>query len=127
MLTVLAGLSGFVMPADDVVARGTCGAEKIAMDDQKAPDGGLSASPRSGPAPLDVTFSAHGGGAAYFGGVWLEFGDGAKAMVCRPGSGCREASLTHTYTQTGTFCARLIGEGEGEAATLGSVTIAIGR
>lgn len=99
----------------------------MATDDRKAPDGGLSASTRSGPAPLDVTFSAPGGVAVYFGGVWLDFGDGERAMVCRPGSGCRVASATHTYSQAGTYCARLTGEGEGERLLLGSVTITVGH
>lgn len=98
----------------------------MATHDRKAPDGGLTASTRSGPAPLEVTFSAHAGGAVYFGGVWLDFGDGEKAMVCRPGSGCREASATHTYSQAGAYCARLTGEGEGERLLLGSVTINAG-
>lgn len=96
------------------------------MDDRKAPDG-LAASTRSGPAPLEVVFSAHGGGAVYFGGVWLDFGDGEKALVCLPGSGCRETAATHTYPQAGTYCARLTGEGEGESLLLGSVSITVSR
>ncbi len=99
----------------------------MATDDRKAPDGRLTASTRTGPVPLEVTFSAHGGGAVYFGGAWLDFGDGEKAMVCRPGSGCRETSATHTYSQAGTYCARLTGEGEGEPLLLGSITITAGR
>ncbi|WP_139015612.1 PKD domain-containing protein [Ensifer aridi] len=127
VVTVLAGLGGFVIPADGVGALDTCAAERMAKDEQEAPAGGLSASPRSGPAPLDVIFSASGGGAVYFGGAWLDFGDGERTMVCRPGSGCRVASATHTYSQAGTYRARLIGEGEGERLLLGSVTITVGH
>lgn len=127
MLTVLAGMGSLVIAADNAVARGACGAEKMATDDRKTPDSGLSSATRSGPAPLEVTFSVHGGGTIYFGGVWLDFGDGERAMVCRPGSGCRKATATHTYSQTGTYCARLTGEGEGEPLLMGSVTITVGR
>jgi len=127
MLAVLAGLASLVVAADRVVANSACAAETMATDDRKAPDGGLSASTRSGPAPLDVTFAARGGGEAYFGGAWLDFGDGERAMVCRPGSGCREAAATHTYSQAGSYCALLTAEGEGERLLLGSVTINVGH
>lgn len=127
MLAVLAGFGSLLIAADRVLARGACEAKTMATVDRKVPDGGLSASIRSGPAPLEVTFAARGGGEVYFGGGWLDFGDGERTMVCRPGSGCRETSATHTYSQAGTYCALLIGEGEGERLLLGSVTINVGH
>lgn len=87
----------------------------------------LSASPQSGAAPLEVSFSVIGDGASHFGGVWLDFGDGEKILVCRPGSACRAASANHAYTQAGSYCARLVGEGEGAPILLGSLTITVDR
>ncbi|MEX0912985.1 MAG: hypothetical protein WDZ56_00480, partial [Candidatus Paceibacterota bacterium] len=73
----------------------------------------LSASPTAGNAPLSVKFTGNGGGKSYFGGVWLEYGDGKKVLFCNPGSSCGTKSLSYTYATAGTYKAKLIGEGEG--------------
>ncbi|CAG0981032.1 hypothetical protein RHIZO_01738 [Rhizobiaceae bacterium] len=72
-----------------------------------------------------VTFHGQGDGASYFGGVWLHFGDGENAMFCRPGSGCRENTLEHTYARAGTYEAELVGVGEGTNKVLGAVTVTV--
>ncbi len=72
-----------------------------------------------------VTFHGQGDGASYFGGVWLHFGDGENAMFCRPGSGCRDNTIEHTYARAGTYEAKLLGVGEGTNKVLGAVTVTV--
>lgn len=74
-----------------------------------------------------VVFSGHGGGASFFGGVWLDFGDGEQALFCPPGSGCGETSTSHTYGQPGTYHAELVGVGEGGKSVLAEVTVAVAK
>lgn len=87
-------------------------------------DGRLAAdvSPQS---PRRVTFHGQGDGASYFGGVWLHFGDGENAMFCRPGSGCHENTIEHTYAHAGSYEAELVGVGEGTNKVLGAVTVTV--
>lgn len=113
ILAAMVLLTGWIVPA---IAMGDSAAD---MQDSK---GQLNAKASAG---RSVTFTGHGGGASYFGGVWLHFGDGQNEMFCRPGSGCRETTLNHTYAQAGTYEAKLLGAGEGESVTLGTVTVTV--
>lgn len=85
--------------------------------------GALTASPQQGPVPLSVSFTGGAGGATYFGGVWLEFEDGSNILLCPPGLGCRETTVSHTYTSPGAYTVRLVGVGEGRSETLGTAVI----
>ncbi len=86
----------------------------------------LSATPASGAAPLNVLFDGRGDGAAWFGGVMLEFGDGQSAPFCMPGQGCGAKTVTHRYERAGTYTARLRGNGEGNGRVLATVTVKVG-
>ncbi len=88
-------------------------------------DRGLTAVPTTGTAPLRVTFTGVGGGAVYFGGVRLEFGDGNSVPFCPPGLSCQRRSLTHVYMHQGVFRARLLAHGEGDEVELGVVVVRI--
>lgn len=90
----------------------------------------LSATPISGAAPLNVTFT----GASrenYFGGVFIDYGDGSTDSFCGNSSTrlCNGQSLSrsHTYNSPGTYTAKLIGRGEGPGSnrTLESKTITV--
>ncbi|MBI5644622.1 peptidoglycan-binding protein [Candidatus Kaiserbacteria bacterium] len=83
----------------------------------------LSATPRSGAAPLEVTFTTGAVTTSYFGGTRIEYGDGASAIVCNPGSPCAGSTVKHVYTNAGAFIARYVGLGEGSSTVLGSVSI----
>lgn len=85
----------------------------------------LTVSPEQGPAPLTVNFTATAGGASYFGGVWIDFADGGRALLCPPGLSCRDATIRRTYERPGTYAATLIGLGEGDAETLGTAVVRI--
>lgn len=76
--------------------------------------------------PLEIRFSGFGDGASHFGGVYLTTGDGASLEACRPGSGCREFTVTHRYAKAGTYQATLRGTGEGDASVLARTTITVG-
>jgi len=85
----------------------------------------FTASPISGTVPLVVTFSGSVT-ASYFGGVWIEYGDGTKKEVlCNPGGGCSN-KLMHTYAEAGTYTAKMIGVGEGTSKTLKTINITVG-
>lgn len=85
----------------------------------------FTASPISGTAPLVVTFSGSVT-ASYFGGVWIEYGDGTKKEVlCNPGGGCSN-KLMHTYAEAGTYTAKMIGVGEGTSKMLKTINITVG-
>lgn len=83
----------------------------------------LSAIPQRGLAPLAVTFRGNGGGATFFGGLHLQFGDGESAIVCPPGRACRDFILTHVYARPGSYSAKLTGNGEGTLQTFGEISI----
>jgi PKD repeat protein len=94
---------------------------------EPAARGALTASPQQGPIPLSVSFTGNAGGVTYFGGVWLEFEDGSNIQLCPPGLGCRETTVSHTYTSPGTYTARLVGVGEGKSETLATAVINVSR
>ncbi len=80
---------------------------------------------RAGGDGLDVSIVANGGGITYFGGVFLEFGDGDRQLICRGGEGCRETRTAHRYKQPGTFQVRMVGLGEPDQKPLAVVTVAV--
>lgn len=86
---------------------------------------GMTVSTDSGDAPLNVVFTIQISGRSYFGGVWIQFGDGQKAMVCRPGSGCYAELISHTYERHGSYVALFVGVGEGGEDILGTVGIVV--
>ena len=95
------------------------------MDADKGHKGQLTASAARGLAPLAVRFYADGGGKVYFGGVWLEFGDGQKTMACAPGAGCREICHDHVYAAAGAYEVRLVAQGESESQLLGALRVEV--
>lgn len=86
--------------------------------------GTLTADRAKGAAPLIVTFTG-GSERAFFGGLHADFGDGASAVLCRPGRSCRDATVTHVYDRPGAYTATLVGVGEGARGPLASVTITV--
>ncbi|MEK7133972.1 MAG: plastocyanin/azurin family copper-binding protein [Patescibacteria group bacterium] len=94
----------------------------------------FTASPTSGNAPLNVTFSGivNSNDAGFcVGGCasTLDFGDGSLASVNLPASvgGWLNYSVTHTYTQSGGFRATLYQGGAGASQPIvGAVTIIVG-
>ena len=84
---------------------------------------GLVVSPAAGRAPLSVTFTGHSGGATFFGGIEIDFGDGSVGAFCRPGAACRDVSVAHSYAKPGEFHVRLLGHGEGSEIVLATVTV----
>jgi PKD repeat protein len=67
----------------------------------------FSASPTSGNAPLDVTFSGSPGLNLIEAAVWIDFGDGTISDGISPWANSR-FSETHTYTKAGTYTAKLL-------------------
>lgn len=106
-------------------ANSACEAQGTGATVTDAEKSQLTASAAKGAAPLVVRFCAEGGGKIYFGGVWLEFGDGEKAMACGPGMGCRQVMLDHTYRKPGEYEARLLGQMEGEEQELGRLRVEV--
>jgi PKD repeat protein len=85
----------------------------------------LAATPSSGFAPVQVLFGTNGAGSSYFGGVAIDFGDGATAVVCQAGVVCGQQNITHTYTQAGTYTVKLIGIGEGANSILRTTVVTV--
>lgn len=76
-------------------------------------------------APLDIAVKTDGGGVTYFGGVFLEFGDGHRQLLCGPGRGCRQQTVEHNYEKAGTYTIRMVGLGEPEQGTLAETTVTV--
>jgi len=90
----------------------------------------LSTTPTSGNAPLTVTFTSPKILASYFGGVAIDYGEGAQVKDQWCGAGAYPCSLgpiqkTHTYTSPGTYNVKLSGLGEGASVELGTATIVV--
>ena len=89
----------------------------------------LSAIPTSGAAPLTVSFSANTGGASYFGGYNMDYGDHAQnatGYLVSCGYSGTPLCPSHTYTQPGTYAAHLYGTGENSGGyDYGTVTITV--
>jgi PKD repeat protein len=85
----------------------------------------LSADPALGVAPLAVTFTGGSGGAVFFGGIEIDFGDGQRAPFCGPGRACSGVKIVHTYAMQGSYTARLLGAGEGKGGPLALATVTI--
>lgn len=77
---------------------------------------------QKGATPLDVTVKADGGGVTYFGGVFIEFGDGHRQLLCAPGQGCGGKQVQHRYEHAGTFTIKLVGLGEPDQKPLAETT-----
>jgi PKD repeat protein len=92
---------------------------------QTSPRAALSAAPMSGTAPLAVEFVGGSGGQTWFGGLLIDFGDGSTSVFCRPGGACQDARKLHTYQQRGAYNVRLLGQGEGEAKVLATLTVSV--
>lgn len=76
-----------------------------------AQQGSLTATPASGSAPLSVSFAAVSDGRYYFGGFVIDYGDGSTYGSCG-NSPTSLACPSHTYANSGTYTARLMGLGE---------------
>jgi hypothetical protein len=62
----------------------------------------LFASPNSGKAPLDVTFSVKGTNLVASGELIVDYGDNQHlTRICA--AGCADTSFHHTYTEPGTY------------------------
>lgn len=85
----------------------------------------LTVEPAQGSAPLSVTFTGGSGGASFFGGIQIEFGDGETGFFCRPGRSCKDTTATHVYAKPGTYTARLVGQGEGGQRELMAISIKV--
>jgi PKD domain len=72
-----------------------------------------------------VTFTGDSGGAAFFGGIQLDFGDGETDYFCRPGSACKGATATHAYAKPGQYTARMLGQGEGQQTVVATANVTI--
>ncbi|MBI4080052.1 peptidoglycan-binding protein [Candidatus Kaiserbacteria bacterium] len=84
----------------------------------------FAASPTSGSADLEVTFSGSVP-AGYFGGAEIDFGDASdNTSVCKPGFACTY-QVRHTYTSSGTYSAKLKGVGEVGFSALGEQKITV--
>ncbi len=88
--------------------------------------GTFSVWPQSGTAPLTVQFSVPQPSTGYFGGRYIDPGDGSTISVtsCAAQSGCKGV-YGHTYQSVGTYTAYLMGVGEGSSTKIGSVTITV--
>lgn len=75
------------------------------------PGNSLSASPKSGAAPLTVTFSAVAAAFTSTSSYYLNYGDGTTGNLtfppCALGGSC-PGSASHTYNSAGTYTARLM-------------------
>lgn len=80
---------------------------------------------KAGGDGMDVTVVANGGGVTYFGGVFLEFGDGKRQLICRGGQGCRETKTAHRYDRPGTYKVRMVGLGEPAQKPLAEATVTV--
>jgi PKD repeat protein len=72
-----------------------------------------------------VNFTGDSGGKAFFGGIQIDFGDGATDFFCRPGSACKDATATHAYAKPGQYTVRLLGQGEGQQTVVATATLTI--
>jgi hypothetical protein len=104
-----------------IVVLGTIGSREVMA---QRPSASLAVS-RADADALAVTVTANGGGVSYFGGVFLEFGDGQRQLICRPGSGCRETKVVHHYAQAGTYQMRMVGLGEPEQKPLAEISVTV--
>jgi hypothetical protein len=88
------------------------------------PTATLTATPASGPAPLDVTFTLAGsdpdGAVASY---TLSFGDGTATQT---GTGVPPTSQAHTYATDGSYTARLTVTDNGGLVGYSNVTITVG-
>jgi hypothetical protein len=105
-------------------AAATFGIVSIGMSAHAGPNNILFASPTSGTAPLEVTFTGSGSGALE-GLMLLDFGDGQTDGSI---STIREFTRTHTYTAAGSYTVRLksgpfCGQQSSTLVTVASVTI----
>lgn len=84
----------------------------------------LKAEPASGPVPLAVTFTGHGGNQSYVNGAILKYGDGATEVFCSPLEACGQKTKTHNYVDGSQYSAQLIALNEGSASTtIGTATV----
>lgn len=84
----------------------------------------LTAAPASGPVPLAVTFTGHGGNKTYANGAILKYGDDSTEVFCTAGELCGQKTKTHTYVDGSQYGAQLIALESGTASTtLGTATI----
>jgi peptidoglycan hydrolase-like protein with peptidoglycan-binding domain len=88
-------------------------------------DTSLVASPDSGVAPLGVIFGINGGNNTFPGGVILDFADGTTEVVCTPGQICGPRTITHNFTQPGTYEVQLVGLGSGQNSVLKKRTVTV--
>ena len=90
-----------------------------------AAPGELAAEPARGSVPLTVTFVGGSGGATYFGGIEIDFGDGHRAAFCPPGRSCSSVTVVHLYSRPGNYRAQLLGNGEGQGGPSVVATVTI--
>lgn len=109
-------LSAALATAAPIIGSGTLMAER--------PAAALSVAKASGDG-MEVTVVANGGGVTYFGGVFLEFGDGKRQLICRGGQGCRETQTAHRYDRPGSYKIRMVGLGEPEQKPLAEATVTV--
>ncbi len=84
----------------------------------------LKAEPASGPVPLAVTLTGHGGNQIYVNGAILKYGDGSSEIFCNAGEMCGQKTKTHTYVDGSQYSAQLIALNEGTASTtIGTATV----
>ncbi len=84
----------------------------------------FKAEPSTGPVPLVVTFTAHGGNQPYVNGAILKYGDDTSEVFCNPNELCGLKTKTHTYTDGAQYGAQLIALGSGSASTtIGSAVV----
>ena len=86
---------------------------------------GLTASPTSGSAPLNVMFSANTASGCNGGNFSLSYGDGSSEDTPIPADGCNPViTRTHTYTAAGTYTATLYNE-MGTRSVIGTATVVV--
>jgi PKD repeat protein len=96
-----------------LVALAVLAGQSLLREAPARPTARFTMHPRSGGAPLDVTFENLSRGADGY--LW-DFGDGGTASGVDPG--------THRYEESGTFTVRLVASGLGGAdTTVQSVTV----
>lgn len=87
--------------------------------------GSASLSVQKSAGPLEIAVGADGGGVTYFGGVFLEFGDGHRQLLCGPGQGCGAQKVQHRYDQAGTYTIKMVGLGEPQQKPLAEAKVTV--
>lgn len=75
--------------------------------------------------PMEISVKTNGGGVTYFGGIFIEFGDGQRQLLCGPGQSCGAVQLQHRYMAAGKYRVKMVGLGEPDRMPLAEAVVLV--